>query len=97
MTTVNRDGPLFDVDVMPWGKHKGKKLVSVPLWYWKWFLGLPMREYWPGLRDYAKLRLGLDELPPVEKKHDKRPHGPAMPTTAWIGAEVSGTSEEAPF
>ena len=72
MTTPNRNGPLFDVDVAPWGKHAGKKLIAVPLFYWRWFLSQEFRDYWPGLRDYAKRRLGLAELPPVEKKPDKR-------------------------
>ena len=64
--SINRKGPLFDVDEMPWGRHAGKKLVAVPLWYWKWFLGQSMREYWPGLRDYAARRLELAEMPEID-------------------------------
>lgn len=31
------NGPII-TDVMPFGKHKGEKLVNVPLSYWKWAL-----------------------------------------------------------
>ncbi len=90
----DRSATLIGTDPMPFGKHKGMELRRVSQWYLKWFLEQGFREYWPALRDYAQKRLGIDVLPTII---DKRPHGPAMPPTAWVGAKVSGESEDAPF
>ena len=94
--SYERSATLTGKDPMPWGKYKGTELRRVPQWYFKWFIAQGFREYWPALRDYAKQRLGLDELPKVL---DRRPKGPAQPPTPWIVGENyhQVESEEAPF
>ena len=54
---------------MPWGKHKGKPLKAVPLWYWKWFLQQEWAEHHQDLLVYAEQRTGK-KFAPVRKKRE---------------------------
>lgn len=46
---------LHDDDLMPFGKHKGQKLGSVPDSYWRWFLDQDWCDQYPDLVQYANL------------------------------------------
>ena len=65
--------PWEDDTVMPWGKHKGTKLVDVPATYLLWLLEQKWIKDWPGLHDYLK-RCEDDML---EETQGEREHGEA--------------------
>ena len=46
---ADRREPLTDDSPCPFGKHKGKPLRRVPLWYWHWFIVQEFCAYWPAL------------------------------------------------
>lgn len=45
---------LHDESIMPFGKHKGKKLGEVPDSYWLWFLQQEWSSKYPELVEYAQ-------------------------------------------
>lgn len=86
---------LTDRDKMPWGKYAGKPLRAVPLFYWRWLVEQPWRDYHEELRDYAQARLELEVLPPYKQKPRKT--GPSMLPTEWQGQVDVAEGSEAPF
>lgn len=46
---------LNDNDIMPFGKHKGKNLGTIPDSYWNWFLEQPWAKDYKDLLQYAQL------------------------------------------
>ena len=57
--------PLTDEDTMPFGKHKGKKMVLVPADYLDWLRGQEWIGDWPALAGYlGVMKEAIDsELP----------------------------------
>ena len=53
MENGDMSNELNDADLMPFGKHKGKTLGSVPDDYWQWFLRQPWCDDHPKLVEYA--------------------------------------------
>ena len=51
---------LHDDSKMPFGKHKGKRLIEVPVSYWKWFLKQPWCWKESALMEYAELAIEED-------------------------------------
>ena len=47
----------IDNDRMPWGIHKGRRLDSIPLDYWRWCLGQEWFQNQRDLYDYACTRV----------------------------------------
>ena len=52
---------LHDDSIMPFGKHKGKRLGEVPDDYWLWFLRQDWCDQWPALVEYANCCVEDDE------------------------------------
>jgi uncharacterized protein (DUF3820 family) len=44
---------LDDDSIMPFGKHKGKRLGEIPDSYFRWFLQQDWCDQWPDLVEYA--------------------------------------------
>lgn len=55
--SMNKE-PLTDQSKMPFGKHKGALMVSVPMKYLRWLLEQPWIEQWPAIAAYARQRVG---------------------------------------
>ena len=55
---VFRQRQLDDNSSMPFGAHKGKKMLDVPMPYLRWFLEQDWAQKWPAVVQYAKRAVG---------------------------------------
>jgi hypothetical protein len=98
---IDRHAPLTDNSPCPFGKHKGKPLRRVPLWYWHWFIVQEFCGCWPALEAWALKKCGhtFTDRPAIE--HKPRKHGKPLPLGKTItGADYvpwQGDPMEAPF
>lgn len=58
---MDRNKPMTDESLMPFGKHEGKRLVDVPAGYFLWLAKQEWLEDWPSLYDYVEDNLHVFE------------------------------------
>ena len=65
--------PWTDSTVMPWGKHKGQKLLDLPAAYLLWLYEQTWIKDWPGLYLYLKAhedQLMKEKVDSEDQKYD---------------------------
>lgn len=65
--------PWTDDTVMPWGKHEGAQLKSVPADYLLWLYRQPWIREWPGLHGYLKSREDILIAEEQERRAEEKP------------------------
>jgi hypothetical protein len=67
VTIATSTDPLTDESPMPWGKYRGKRLIDVPVDYWRWLIAQPQPIHdqrlvtWLTFKGYKKPQTPIDD------------------------------------